>query len=460
MPSSPSKSKAIGPNDVVTVHGQHLYTSDGARFMMKGIAFPVSAKESYNATAWIGILEQLHSFGLAYNTVRVYEMDPKIDYSEFFAAAASYGVYVIVPLTARAGHGVLSRDASAPKCYKRGLYEYGVAALQNYLQYPNVLGGLLANEVMNTEASWSAAPCIKAYARDLKGVMRRRNMRPLPLIYAAQHSGIGQIGDVGTMWLTMNYLTCIGGNGDAPGSSSSIDVFGVNIESWCSSRQSFVRHEDGSAGSYYSLWLGLHQSTVPLVFTEMGCSHMLFDRDNGLHTPEGTRDWGQVGSVLHEMSDTWSGFCAYAYQGNPQFDMFAGGPWRSEVLEPTKDFFNFRDRLREESKAGHSNREPPLDFEKFYAPRCAQVEDELRHCCNIDLYPLSKIRSYEESVSQGRSLEVENAGFIVRHLEPLNCGVILAMAVGGILYARKRRRRADNSGYEPIEDSIVTRQST
>jgi hypothetical protein len=295
--------KSIGPNDIISVRGQYLYKRDRTRFFMKGIAFPVSVVErdsdDYNATAWIGILHQLKSLDLEYNTVRMYRMDPAIDYSEFFHAAASLGVYVLVPLTAPYGDGDLDRDTAAPGCYPRRLFEYGVSCLQNYLRYSNVLAGVLANEVMNAQhESWLAAPCIKAYGRDLKRYVKQHNLRPLPLIYAAQHSGIGvQIGDVTTMWLTLNYLTCRSSdssNGmpsDLPSAAEAVDIFGVNVESWCSSQGSFVFNEDGrSASPYYSLWLGLHQSTVPLVFTEMGCSHVQFDRDNGLQKAGGTRD--------------------------------------------------------------------------------------------------------------------------------------------------------------------------
>lgn len=406
MPTT-SDADAIGPNDIISVRGPYLYQRDGTRFFVKGVAFPVSVVETYNATAWVGILQQLNSLmGLEhYNTVRIYRMDPGIDYSEFFRAAAKLGVYVLVPLTAQWGDGVMDRRVPAPGCYDRKLFEYGVACLRNYLRCPNVLAGLLANEVMDSrQDSWRAAPCIKAYGRDLKLYMRRHNMRPLPLIYAAQHSGIGQVGDVGTMWLTLNYLTCSDGGGKSSSNlllqdaSSSppppVDIFGVNVESWCSSRASFVFNEDGSASSYYSLWLGLHQSTVPLVFTEMGCSHVQFDRDNGLHTPEGTRNWKQVEAVLHEMSDTWSGFCAYGYYGNSVFNMFKGGPWRSDPLLPTEDFYNFRDALARAADGGSHQDDPPADFERFFVPTCSQVEEELLSCCNLDLYPYSRIPSY------------------------------------------------------------------
>jgi Glucanosyltransferase len=429
----------IGPNDIITVQGQYLYNRDGTRFFMKGIAFPVpistDAAAAYNATAWIGILQQLHALHLDnYNTVRIYRMDPALDYSDFFQAAAALGIYVIVPFTAESGRGVLSRDASAPRgCYSHDLMEYGASCLQNYLQYPNTLAGLVANEVMNSRDSWNAAPCIKAYARDLKLYMKYRlgnRYRPLPLVYAAQHSAIwSNVGNVGTMLLTLNYLTCksssssttsMSNNYDdghqhldvissSPFSSSSsssssspppIDIFGVNVESWCSSLNSFVFNEDGiTAGSYYSLWLGLHDSTVPLVFTEMGCSHAQFDRDNGRGVGTGgTRDWNDVSVVLHEMSDTWSGFCAYAYHGNAMFNMFAGGPWRgSDPLEPLPDFFNFRDALQREENNNNNTqhtRDPPTDYERVNTPTCEQVEEELRSCCNLDLYPYTDIPSF------------------------------------------------------------------
>lgn len=471
--------KAIGPNDIITSRGQYLYHPDGTRFFMKGIAFPVPQHSQYNSTSWIEILHQLNSHNLEYNTVRVYYMDPTVDYSEFFHAAARFGVYVIIPLTSRSGNGVLDRNRPAPKCYTRALFEYGVASIQNYMQYSNVLAGLLGNEVMNSRESWVAAPCIRAYGRDLKLYMKQRNMRPLPLLYAAQHSGIGGSGAVGTMWLTMNYLTCTdkydndGGNvGGIMATQPPVDIFGVNIESWCSSIQTFTRNEDGSAGSYYSLWLGLHQSAVPLVFTEMGCSRRLFDRENGLRRfaarqDIGTRDWHQVKTVLHDMSDTWSGFCAYSYDGDSEFNMFEGGPWSEDPLVPTQDFWNFRERLREEALRDSKEKDedddgPPDDFERFFAPTCSQIEEDLKSCCDIELYPYNKIPSYE--LSQTRStINGTRIALQVKQLQVsfgLDEGGLLlyfnVLFVAGIFVFvfAKTRRRAQTSGdvsYEQID---------
>ena len=442
MPSTP-----ISTKDIVSVEGNYLVKGDGTRFLMKGIGFPISYLEGYNETAWIGILHQLESLKLEYNTVRIYEMDPAIDYSNFMNEAAELGVYVIVPLTAKDGHGVLSRDKAAPKCYPRKLFRYGVSCLHNYMQYPNVVAGLLGNEVINTLESWPAAPCVKAYGRDLKlymkNTMELEGQRPLPLIYAAQHSGIGaaySADDV--MKITMDYLTC----GEA-----AIDVFGVNIETWCSSQATFELDEDGEVGSYYSLYQSMNHSKIPLIFTEMGCSHDYFDKDNGLHDNYGSRDWKQVPIVLNEMVDTWSGFCAYAYSGNPMFDMFKGGPWRDAPLEPTQDFHNFRHELHKLSHVTNvattnvtttkedsvqqtttqssllttSLKEYPLST----SSKCADVEKALASC-DIHLKSFSKIVPYHY---------VSNAQAIEGHIHVIS--LVIVGVVGFFLIKRFRARK-------------------
>jgi len=425
MPELTPSRPCIGADDAVSLRGRYLVKADGSRFVMKGIGFPVPepgpenegglAPRTFNATAWNGILHQLRgsNLELEINTVRVYRMDPSTDYSAFFDEAARLGIYVIVPLTAAEGKGVLDRNKRAPKCYSRHLFQYGVKCLENYLRYPNTVAGLIGNEVMNSLETWPAAPCVKAYARDLKLYMEDALDRPLPLMYAAQHSGFGpSLDDVSAMRLTMDYLTCVSevhpGQGGVSGMAAmiharnvnelaigaSIDVFGINVESWCSSEGTFEQNEDGSEGSYFSLWKGLHNSTIPLVLSEMGCSHLDFDRDNGLQKEGGPRDWKQVPVVLNQMNDVFSGFCAYAYSGNPLFDMFEGGPWKNEPLDPTRDFFNFRDELR--AVTGGSNDTALLTATSTFnqPPSCGNVEAELHSHLSIKLYDVNKMKSY------------------------------------------------------------------
>lgn len=150
MPTSKTTTTAsrIGPKDIIQVNGKYLTYANGTRFFMKGIAFPTiehgggEEEDAFNATAWIDVLHQLVlDLDVSINTVRVYRMNSTVDYTPFFQAAAELGIYVMVPLTAAKGDGVMDRTLPAPACYSETLFRYGVAALQNYMKYPNCLAG-------------------------------------------------------------------------------------------------------------------------------------------------------------------------------------------------------------------------------------------------------------------------------------------------------------------------------
>ena len=206
IPMSMPGRNPIIENDYIVIRGRHLYRSiDGRsnqqqnhnqqqRFYMTGIAFPtppppqpqtttttttttdspsIAARRNpvldkllhrgqgqqgannngppaLNLTGWNAVLDQLASEAPAINTVRVYEMDCRQDHGAFLDRAAELGLYVLVPLTTRSGEGVLSRDEAAPRCYPRRLYDYGVQCLERYWDHPNVLAGVVGNEVMNS----------------------------------------------------------------------------------------------------------------------------------------------------------------------------------------------------------------------------------------------------------------------------------------------------------------------
>jgi len=428
--------------------------------MIKGIAFPdppplKDLTFNYNATAWIAILQQLRDAVPnkdALNTVRIYRMDPTLDYSEFFEAAEEMGFYILVPLTGSTGGGVLDRTLPAPECYNRTLYAYGVDAINNYAQYPNVLSGVIGNEVMNDLDSWYAAPCVKAYGHDLQRYMHsdefqsnlsrryKHNRRtidgtsvvPIPLMYATQHSGIGAaLTETDAIRLTVDYFGCQGdGDNGTDHGQQSLDIFGINVESWCSSFDTFEFDEQGGVGAYYQLYQALHNAIdMPLFFSEMGCSRLMFNKDNHVNVGSvaGTRDWRQVPVVLHEMNATWSGFSAYAYSGNPQFYMMGdekGGASRWDGASPlsiTQDFENFQSQLLQEAEgqvvttrlekrgqaSGGKFHDLPMAaggiMDRYYekltnspesSPMCSAVLDVLDETNNLKLLEMSEMPSY------------------------------------------------------------------
>jgi hypothetical protein len=395
--------RPIGQNDTVSVQGRYLvYDNDpDRRFLMRGIAFPTTTRSDaeYNLDGWMAVLDQLSDL-TDINTIRVYRMNctHQNDYSTFINHAAELGIYVIVPLTAPTGGGVLDRKKKAPACYPRRLYEYGKACVNKFLKFPNVVAGVIGNEVMNSLETWFSAPCIKAYARDLKLYMvnykekhdvSRRSA--LPLLYAAQHDSMtAAILTQEAMQMTLGYLACV----DDADNFSGIDIFGINVESWCSSLQTFHYNEDGiTETSYYSLWQTFQNVSIPLIFSEMGCSKNLFNRDNGLQRY--VRDWAQVPVVLNEMSDVFSGFCAYTYFGNPVFGMMdPDQAWDGvHVLQASPDFDNFRQQLSDAEKFS------PKTFSSTQSrPSCPSALEMLQDACvdcNFNsLIPMDKMPSY------------------------------------------------------------------
>eukprot|EP00581_Thalassiosira_minuscula_P017107 CAMPEP_0183718816 /NCGR_PEP_ID=MMETSP0737-20130205/11972_1 /TAXON_ID=385413 /ORGANISM="Thalassiosira miniscula, Strain CCMP1093" /LENGTH=587 /DNA_ID=CAMNT_0025948437 /DNA_START=189 /DNA_END=1952 /DNA_ORIENTATION=+ len=490
------RSPITSADEIVTVRGQHLYVGGAGgslserRFFLKGIAFPTppppppsasgaraqellkrSSQHSdgelsthpppyANLTGWNAVVDQLAA-ETSINVVRIYEMDCRYDYTPFLAHAASLGIYVIVPLTSRSGDGVLSRDALPPKCYPQKLYDYGKTCLKRYWNVPNVLAGVIGNEVMNDLDAWASAPCVRAYLDDLTEFSRstttssiRNGM--LPLMYATQHDSptVGLPTD-DAMKLTLDYLTCIESTKEKDGDTFNNDnfIYGINIESWCSSLQTFDYEEDGvSESSYHSLWNTLSggnkteilmdavtgkvtikqvppeispgRVAVPVVFSELGCSKDQFNRDNDAELKL-VRDWKQIPLVVEggPMADIISGFVAYGYDGggNWYFRMMGGterwdGNVPLEEEEGAEDYENFRKELamvdgrdgEEPSSAGggrYQRSSPPIAA-VVSRPSCEKTLATIHKVLEINLYPSSRMPSYftrEEREERRRS---------------------------------------------------------
>ena len=467
---------SITENDRVVVRGRYLvYEKEPSRrFHTRGIAFPVPLpsrgrrSDQYDdREGWFAVMQQLRDSSPYINTLRLYQLpifkpmeassmatnisqsllttfvnedesngkNPAIhprSIQEFVDKARELGFYVLLPFTSTSGDGVLDRSMEAPTCYSPELFRYGTKLIDALTIpnngdsvgpsiSPNLLGGILGNEVMNSLAHWKAAPCVLAYARDLKLYMydkfgrpvdplmeeestsnrhhhrQRGQIPPLPLIYATQHDGIGAaVTPAQNLQNMLEYLTCSRGRDDEAGTVVGIDMYGINIESWCSSLQTFSRSEDGAVGTYWELFHDLKNvSSVPIIFSEMGCSRALFDRDNGLPS-KGVRDWKQISVVEHKMNDVLSGFVAYTYDGSPGFRMTTDGPWNGhDVLPFDKDFYNFISQLNKTSL--RSLLSPNLSMvEKKYqlSPNCTLVVERLSHSCNLELFPVDDIPSY------------------------------------------------------------------
>lgn len=343
-PASPKPRTFESVNPVV-VRGNFLYDSvSGERFFAKGVAYnprnerydhsfgpsvkvkgwkdtcvPGKAKTlGYTADTqadsleefWSADLEAIANMGA--NTVRLYNVDPSKDHTKFMKKAESLGLYVIVPLNGK-DWGYLPAFPS-PDCYTQTIEGYGnvgVNALsfakqvvKQFSEFPNTLLFTIANEVpQNDKNGWAAFPCVKALTRDIHQYQKNcsNSMRRIPLIYSDVDMGPPDRKDVA------EYLTCALESED-----DAVDVYGLNVYSWCDEKYPGNGKEDNFQYSpYYEIHKDFKNFAAPLLFTELGCNL------GGFKTKcpyEGGRTWPEIKHLTGEdMGEVVSGAVAFQW---------------------------------------------------------------------------------------------------------------------------------------------------
>jgi len=243
--------------------------------------------------------------------VRLYNINPDIDHSKFMEAAASFGLYVIIPLT-RKDWGFLPAFA-APDCYTKEIEGYGNIGVnlltsgklivKQFSKYNNTLLFTIANEmVVNDKNGYSAFPCVKAFTRDIHRYQAScsSNMRRVPLIYSGQDVGAPTRYEIG------DYLTC-----ELDSVDDAVDAYGVNVYSWCD--ESYP-DQDGKDNFQYSPYLSFKKDfqhySKPVLFTEFGCNQGAFKTKCPY---KGGRKWTQVKAIIEEMGEVLSGAIAFEF---------------------------------------------------------------------------------------------------------------------------------------------------
>ena len=115
LTTSIRRRKPITSSDIITVKGRHLLLHDNERFFIKGIGFPTpppsQTKHYYSndttsfnnnntqqderyLSGWNAVLDQLAT-ETDINTVRLYVMDCRYDYTSFIQHAAELGIIVV-----------------------------------------------------------------------------------------------------------------------------------------------------------------------------------------------------------------------------------------------------------------------------------------------------------------------------------------------------------------------------
>lgn len=146
------------------------------------------------------------------------------------------------------------------------------------------------------------------------------------------------------------------------------------------------------------------------------------------------------------MSDSFSGFCAYAYDGNPVFRMMnSNQSWDGHnVLGSSADFENFRDQLH----TYHANAMTNFTVKRNrsitgVSATCDNALEKLQAYYKMKLHPMEKMPShYKQS--------------FVRHVV-VGFSVLVAFLLANVLYQRFRRPKKGDGN---IERGLATVQTT
>jgi len=223
---------------------------------------------------------------LGMNTIRVYNLDPKLNHDECVSIFNAGGMYMLIDVNSpKVGEALTSEKVW--ESYYASYLERTFAIVEAFKDYPNTLAFFSGNEVIDKpENGESVPPYIRSVTRDLKNYVKNHAKRPIPVGYSA--ADVRKI-----LYDSWNYLQCaMDGDDD---DMSKADLFALNSYSWCGES---TFKESG----FDTLVDGFKNTSVPVFFSEYGCN-----------TPS-PRVWGEVHSIYGpDMTDVFSGGVVYEY---------------------------------------------------------------------------------------------------------------------------------------------------
>ncbi|KAF7319200.1 1,3-beta-glucanosyltransferase [Mycena chlorophos] len=300
---------AVSALSKITRSGRFLYDDNGERFFIKGIAYqqqgqvtvtgaanPLGEPTTFvdNLADGAGCSRDLPNLQkLGANAIRAYSVDSTLDHDSCMNALSGAGIYVILDLTLPLNGSI---DTTQPTWSTSLLNEY-INTIDVFSKYDNVLAYNVGNEVLTASAT-SAAPFIKAAARDIKAYLTK--IGSSALVGYADIDGPSAFRDA-----VAEYLACDPSNKND--GSTSIDLFGLNNYEWCG---------DAPTSTYNSINTEFENYNIVAYFSEYGSETC----------NPGVRPWTEVATLFAEpMAGVWSGGLAFSYfnatANNEQFGM-------------------------------------------------------------------------------------------------------------------------------------------
>jgi len=287
----------VGVHAIQTVSrsGRYLYTADGNRFYIKGVAYqPQGAISTDPNNPFLepsNFVDPLadgngctrdvpYLTELGINAIRVYSVNSSLNHDSCMSTFSNAGIYTIIDLSLPV-NGSIDRDSPA---WSTNLLDLYLDTINVFSNYNNVLAYNVGNEVVISPNGTAAAAFIKAAARDVKSYLTSKSSSAL-VGYAAI--------DGDDTWLDplANYLSCDAGDNNS--GANAIDLFGLNNYEWCGAASPSVYSDKNGAFAGYN---------VAAYFSEFGC----------ITSPP--RLWTEVQALFSSpMTEIWSGGLAFSY---------------------------------------------------------------------------------------------------------------------------------------------------
>ncbi|KAK2054032.1 glycolipid anchored surface protein [Colletotrichum caudatum] len=324
----------------VTIRGRYLWTGN-TRFMIRGVVYqrhsrdknpdsgcrdPLADENVQDLKLSIPLLKEL-----GVNTLFIYIIDATKSHHQAMSILASAGIYVIACLSSP--QSCINRT-SPLECYTPTLLQNYFAVVDCLAAYPNTLGVIVANSVINTAAGTRGASVIRAVVRDVKRYMalaaELKGERVLPV-------GLSSAKILNFFRDEFKYFT----GGDP---SEALDFFCFNEFSWIGNSSMAISAYDRTLE-----WFA--EAHVPVFFSEYGAK-----------TCDQERPFVEALAIYSpEMSRVYSGACVYEFFYGP--NRYGLVQKNSDgTLEPLPDFRNLKRNL--------APAPPPATLDEWASSEC------------------------------------------------------------------------------------------
>jgi hypothetical protein len=220
-----------------------------------------------------------HLNKLGVNVVRVYALNASADHSDCMKSFDDAGIYVLADL----GDGVEDIFRTQTAAWTHSLQDRFEGLIDTFHDYGNVLGFIIASEVVTDRNRTAAMPLVKAAVRDVKAYIKTKGYRSIPVGYSGSEDASVQ--------KVPSYMVCTD-----LWNNPSIDFYGITLYSWCGES---TLEESG----YQRQIQNFRSYPRPVIITEYGCNR------------PSPRSFTEVSAIYGEknMTDVFSGAIAYQY---------------------------------------------------------------------------------------------------------------------------------------------------